>query len=81
MYALITIAFYNDICFVRWFCGNLTRKEAERLLLQDCHDRGTFLVRVSETNEGKYCIKCFGALIWIYILSVCVVSRGMLYQN
>ena len=37
----------------RWYCGNLTRKEAERLLLQEGNARGTFLVRVSETNEGN----------------------------
>ena len=42
-----------------WYVGAMSRKEAERLLLHQEHERGAFLVRESETAKGAlfyYCI-------------------------
>lgn len=43
-------------CFVshRWYFGKMGRKDAERLLLNPGNQRGTFLVRESETTKGKW---------------------------
>uniref|UniRef100_A0A8C8DT60 Tyrosine-protein kinase n=1 Tax=Oryzias sinensis TaxID=183150 RepID=A0A8C8DT60_9TELE len=37
-----------------WYFGKMGRKDAERLLLNPGNDRGTFLVRESETTKGAY---------------------------
>jgi len=37
----------------RWYFGKMGRKDAERLLLVPGNQRGTFLVRESETTKGK----------------------------
>lgn len=38
----------------RWYFGKMGRKDAERLLLLPGNQRGTFLVRESETTKGKW---------------------------
>lgn len=44
----------------RWFFGDMTKREAELLLMLDMNRRGTFLVRRSETNAGSFIlsVKC-----------------------
>lgn len=37
----------------RWYFGKMGRKDAERLLLVPGNQRGTFLVRESETTKGE----------------------------
>uniref|UniRef100_A0A674DKW0 Tyrosine-protein kinase n=1 Tax=Salmo trutta TaxID=8032 RepID=A0A674DKW0_SALTR len=37
-----------------WYFGKMGRKDAERLLLNPGNNRGTFLVRESETTKGAY---------------------------
>uniref|UniRef100_W5MYR5 Tyrosine-protein kinase n=1 Tax=Lepisosteus oculatus TaxID=7918 RepID=W5MYR5_LEPOC len=37
-----------------WYFGKMGRKDAERLLLNPGNQRGTFLVRESETTKGAY---------------------------
>uniref|UniRef100_A0A8C7K4E8 Tyrosine-protein kinase n=1 Tax=Oncorhynchus kisutch TaxID=8019 RepID=A0A8C7K4E8_ONCKI len=37
-----------------WYFGKMGRKDAERLLLNQGNNRGTFLVRESETTKGAY---------------------------
>lgn len=37
----------------RWYFGKMGRKDAERLLLNPGNNRGTFLVRESETTKGN----------------------------
>nr|XP_020442103.1 tyrosine-protein kinase yes-like [Monopterus albus]XP_020442104.1 tyrosine-protein kinase yes-like [Monopterus albus] len=37
-----------------WYFGKMGRKDAERLLLNAGNNRGTFLVRESETTKGAY---------------------------
>lgn len=37
-----------------WFFGRITREEAERLLMAKSNPRGTFLIRPSHSNPGKY---------------------------
>lgn len=37
----------------RWYFGKVGRKDAERLLLIPGNNRGTFLVRESETTKGE----------------------------
>ncbi|MEE6464349.1 hypothetical protein FKM82_006233 [Ascaphus truei] len=37
-----------------WYFGKMGRKDAERLLLSPGNQRGTFLVRESETTKGAY---------------------------
>ncbi|KAF3703695.1 Tyrosine-protein kinase yes [Channa argus] len=37
-----------------WYFGKMGRKDAERLLLNTGNNRGTFLVRESETTKGAY---------------------------
>lgn len=37
-----------------WYFGKMGRKDAERLLLHPGNQRGTFLVRESETTKGAY---------------------------
>lgn len=39
--------------FHRWYFGKITRRESERLLLNQENPRGTFLVRESETTKGE----------------------------
>ncbi|XP_040186477.1 proto-oncogene tyrosine-protein kinase Src isoform X1 [Rana temporaria] len=39
-----------------WYFGKITRRESERLLLNQENPRGTFLVRESETTKGAYCL-------------------------
>ncbi|XP_069508478.1 proto-oncogene tyrosine-protein kinase Src isoform X3 [Ambystoma mexicanum] len=39
-----------------WYFGKITRRESERLLLNQENVRGTFLVRESETTKGAYCL-------------------------
>ncbi|KAM4033416.1 proto-oncogene tyrosine-protein kinase Src isoform 2-T2 [Anomaloglossus baeobatrachus] len=39
-----------------WYLGKITRRESERLLLNQENPRGTFLVRESETTKGAYCL-------------------------
>lgn len=39
----------------RWYFGKMGRKDAERLLLIPGNNRGTFLVRESETTKGDDC--------------------------
>ncbi|XP_001602126.1 tyrosine-protein kinase Shark [Nasonia vitripennis] len=41
----------DDVC---WFHGNLSREDAESLLLEDGRDNGTFLVRESSSSLGDY---------------------------
>lgn len=41
--------------FDRWYFGKMGRKDAERLLLNPGNQRGTFLVRESETTKGAFC--------------------------
>lgn len=36
----------------RWYFGKMGRKDAERLLLNPGNQRGTYLVRESETTKG-----------------------------
>ena len=38
----------------RWFFGNSSRREAERLLLQSFNGHGSFLIRFSESTMGDY---------------------------
>lgn len=40
--------------FFSWFFENISRKEAEKLLLAEENPRGTFLVRPSEHNPNGY---------------------------
>ncbi|XP_006012831.1 tyrosine-protein kinase Srms [Latimeria chalumnae] len=44
--------FFNE----PWYFGNTTRSEAERLLLSDLNQHGSFLVRASESKPGGYSI-------------------------
>ncbi|KAM4557265.1 tyrosine-protein kinase yes [Fundulus diaphanus] len=37
-----------------WYFGNLSRRDAERLLLHPGNQRGTFLIRDSETTKGAF---------------------------
>ncbi|PWA25182.1 hypothetical protein CCH79_00005471 [Gambusia affinis] len=37
-----------------WYFGKLSRKDTERLLLLPGNERGTFLIRESETTKGAY---------------------------
>lgn len=37
----------------------LSRKDSERLLLLEGNAQGVFLVRESETSQGKSTIKCY----------------------
>jgi hypothetical protein len=47
---------YDDISFNihSWFFNNVSRKEAEKLLLSEENARGTYLVRCSEHNPNGY---------------------------
>lgn len=40
------------LSLLRWYFGKMGRKDAERLLLIPGNNRGTFLVRESETTKG-----------------------------
>lgn len=42
------------LLYFSWFFENVSRKEAEKLLLADENPRGTFLVRPSEHNPNGY---------------------------
>ncbi|XP_067139502.1 tyrosine-protein kinase Fyn-like [Centruroides vittatus] len=37
-----------------WFCGRVSRKEAEKMLLLPSNPRGTFLIRNSEQTSGAF---------------------------
>lgn len=50
-------SFYTNIyftCIFSWFFENVSRKEADKLLLAEDNPRGTFLVRPSEHNPNGY---------------------------
>jgi len=36
----------------RWFHDKISRKDAEKLLVEPNNQRGTFIVRESETDKG-----------------------------
>ena len=38
----------------RWYFGKMGRKDAERQLLAHGNQRGTFLIRESETTKGEH---------------------------
>ena len=61
------MVYSNMICFVysSWFYGKIRRAEAEQLLLQEPHD-GAYLIRDSESTEGRYCNDC----IYSYLLNL-----------
>lgn len=44
----------KSIVYFRWFFGKIARTEAERRLLNQSHDRGTYIVRESEKEPGKF---------------------------
>lgn len=39
-----------------WYLGNITRNDAEALLLKDGNPDGAFLVRMSESTPGEFSI-------------------------
>lgn len=48
--------------FCRWYFREISRKDAERLLVQQGNPIGTFLVRPSETTNGAFLISfCFAS--------------------
>lgn len=49
------IIFFFSLCIlISWFFENVSRKEADKLLLAEDNPRGTFLVRPSEHNPNGY---------------------------
>uniref|UniRef100_H3A142 Tyrosine-protein kinase n=2 Tax=Latimeria chalumnae TaxID=7897 RepID=H3A142_LATCH len=48
------VAKVNTLEVEKWFCKNLSRKDAERLLQTPGNKAGAFLVRESETSKGAY---------------------------
>lgn len=44
----------NNSSFFSWFFENVSRKEADKLLLAEENPRGTFLVRPSEHNPNGF---------------------------
>uniref|UniRef100_A0A6Q2ZH20 Tyrosine-protein kinase n=1 Tax=Esox lucius TaxID=8010 RepID=A0A6Q2ZH20_ESOLU len=44
----------DSVPSLRWYFGKMGRKDTERLLLNPGNNRGTFLVRESETTKGAY---------------------------
>uniref|UniRef100_W5MD10 Tyrosine-protein kinase n=1 Tax=Lepisosteus oculatus TaxID=7918 RepID=W5MD10_LEPOC len=40
----------------RWYYGNISRQQAEKLLLSSPNKSGSFLVRISESNSDEYSI-------------------------
>lgn len=54
--------FHLFLPFSRWFFRSLGRKEAERQLLAPINKAGSFLIRESETNKGRFggfaCLPC-----------------------
>ncbi|OCT92027.1 tyrosine-protein kinase Yes [Xenopus laevis] len=48
------VAPMNSIQSKEWYFGKIGRKDAERLLLSDGNQRGTFMIRESETTKGAY---------------------------
>lgn len=43
-----------SVCRFSWFFENVSRKEADKLLLHEDNPRGTFLVRPSEHNPNGF---------------------------
>lgn len=50
----VLIRLNNKIVYFSWFFENVSRKEADKLLLAEDNPRGTFLVRPSEHNPNGY---------------------------
>ena len=48
----LSLLLFPTIC--RWFHGNISREEAERLLRKDGRKNGTYLVRESQNYKGDY---------------------------
>ncbi|UYV77822.1 hypothetical protein LAZ67_15002435 [Cordylochernes scorpioides] len=48
------IAFETTVDTEEWYFNNISRKEAEKQLLNPKLERGTFLIRKSEQNSGAY---------------------------
>uniref|UniRef100_A0A3B5K720 Tyrosine-protein kinase n=1 Tax=Takifugu rubripes TaxID=31033 RepID=A0A3B5K720_TAKRU len=48
------VAPVDSIQAEEWYFGKMGRKDAERQLLADSNQRGTFLIRESETTKGAY---------------------------
>ncbi len=68
----------------RWYFGKMGRKDAERLLLIPGNNRGTFLVRESETTKGDDCFfikysRKVGGLIFRHpqVLFICCIAANI----
>ena len=50
------VAFQSSIESEEWFFGQISRREAEDLLMAHTNARGTFLIRESEQNPGGFAL-------------------------
>ena len=50
------VAFQSSIESEEWFFGQISRREAEDLLMVHTNTRGTFLIRESEQNPGGFAL-------------------------
>ena len=50
------VAFQSSIESEEWYFGQISRREAEDLLMAHTNARGTFLVRESEQNPGGFAL-------------------------
>lgn len=71
MFSKTKIPFY----FSRWFFSKISRRVAERLLLEGNYPRGTFLIRNSEQDTGIIC-KLLNHFFVIFLTNFFFVAGG-----